>query len=123
MTASCGRMFTRILPMARIWWSTGIGHRFPPIRRPTGRGSCRTILEPNRAYAEVSRTAHELEKIGPHLVDLKISNPVAILWSRDSLNAIEFMPFAESGRHWSDRPLPRRTMFHLSANSTRRSTT
>jgi beta-galactosidase len=57
-------------------------------------------LEPNRAYAEVSRTAHELEKIGPHLVDLKITNPVAILWSRDSLNAIEFMPFAESGRHW-----------------------
>jgi beta-galactosidase len=61
-------------------------------------------LEPNRAYAEVSRTAHELEKIGPHLVDLKISNPVAILWSRDSLNAIEFMPFAESGRHWGSGP-------------------
>ncbi len=61
-------------------------------------------LEPNRAYAEVSRTAHELEKIGPHLVDLKISNPVAILWSRDSLNAIEFMPFAESGRHWGSAP-------------------
>jgi len=61
-------------------------------------------LEPNRAYAEVSRTAHELEKIGPHLVDLKITNPVAILWSRDSLNAIEFMPFAESGRHWGSSP-------------------
>jgi len=61
-------------------------------------------LEPNRAYAEVSRTAHELEKIGPHLVDLKISNPVAILWSRDSLNAIDFMPFAESGRHWGPGP-------------------
>jgi beta-galactosidase len=61
-------------------------------------------LEPNRAYAEVSRTAHELEKIGPHLVDLKITNPVAILWSRDSLNAIEFMPFVESGRHWGSGP-------------------
>jgi len=58
-------------------------------------------LEPNRAYAEVSRTAHELQKIGPHLVDLKISNPAAILWSRDSLNAIEFMPFALRGRQWS----------------------
>jgi len=58
-------------------------------------------LEPNRVYAEVSRTAHELEKIGPHLVDLKISNPAAILWSRDSLNAIEFMPFAEGGQQWS----------------------
>jgi len=58
-------------------------------------------LEPNRAYAEVSRTAHELEKIGPHLVDLKISNPAAILWSRDSLNAIEFMPFTSGGPQWS----------------------
>jgi beta-galactosidase len=59
-------------------------------------------LEPNRAYAEVSRTAHELAKIGPHLVDLKISSPVAILWSRDSLNAIEFMPFALRGPQWSE---------------------
>ena len=50
-------------------------------------------LEPNRAYAEMSRTAHELEKIGPHLVGLKIHNDVAILWSRDSANAISFMPF------------------------------
>ncbi len=58
-------------------------------------------LEPNRAYAEVSRTAHELEKIGPHLVGLKIHNDVAILWSRDSDNAIEFMPFTSSGPQWS----------------------
>jgi len=59
-------------------------------------------LEPNRAYSEVSRTAHELDKIGTHLVGLKISNPVAILWSRDSLNAIEFMPFTSAGPQWSD---------------------
>ena len=58
-------------------------------------------LEPNRAYAEVSRTAHELEKIGPHLVGLKIHNDVAILWSRDSANAISFMPFTSSGPQWS----------------------
>ena len=58
-------------------------------------------LEPNRAYAEVSRTAHELEKIGPHLVGLKIHNDVAILWSRDSDNAISFMPFTSSGPQWS----------------------
>ena len=58
-------------------------------------------LEPNRAYAEVSRTAHELEKIGPHLVGLKIHNQVAILYSRDSANAIEFMPFTSSGPQWS----------------------
>ena len=61
-------------------------------------------LEPNRAYAEVSRTAHELEKIGPHLVGLKIHSQVAILWSRDSLNAIGFMPFATSGPQWSFGP-------------------
>ena len=53
-------------------------------------------LEPNRAYAEVSRTAHELQKIGPHLVDMKIHNRVAILYSRDSANAIDFMPFTSS---------------------------
>jgi beta-galactosidase len=53
-------------------------------------------LEPNRAYAEVSRTAHELQKIGPHLVGLQIHNRVAILWSRDSANAISFMPFTSN---------------------------
>ena len=58
-------------------------------------------LEPNRAYAEVSRTAHELQKIGPHLVGLQIHNQVAILWSRDSQNAISFMPFTSSGPQWS----------------------
>ncbi len=58
-------------------------------------------LEPNRAYAEVSRTAHELQKIGPQLVNLKIHNDVAILWSRDSLNAINDMPFAK-GAQWGD---------------------
>jgi beta-galactosidase len=53
-------------------------------------------LEPNRAYAEMSRTAHELEKIGPHLVGMKIKSDVAILWSRDSANAISFMPFTSN---------------------------
>ena len=58
-------------------------------------------LEPNRAYAEVSRTAHELQKIGPQLVDLKIHNQVAILWSRDSANAIHFMPYGGPVPAWS----------------------
>jgi beta-galactosidase len=61
-------------------------------------------LEPNRAYAEVSRTAHELEKIGPHLVGLQIHNQAAILWSRDSANAISFMPFTSSGGQWTFGP-------------------
>ena len=58
-------------------------------------------LEPNRVYAEMSRTAHELEKIGPHLVGLKIHNDVAILYSRDSANAIDFMPFTSGGGQWA----------------------
>jgi beta-galactosidase len=55
-------------------------------------------LEPNRAYAEVSKTAHELKKIGPELVNLKIKNDVAILYSVDSANALDFMPFASTPR-------------------------
>ncbi len=55
-------------------------------------------LEPNRAYAEVSKTAHELKKIGPALVNLKIKNDVAILYSVDSANALDFMPFASEPR-------------------------
>ena len=50
-------------------------------------------LEPNRAYAEVSRIAHELQKVGPEIVNLQIKNQVAILYSVDSSNAISFMPF------------------------------
>ncbi len=54
-------------------------------------------LEPNRAYAEVSRTAHELRKIGRSVVNLRIRNEVAILYSVDSANAISFMPFVREG--------------------------
>lgn len=50
-------------------------------------------LEPNRAYAEVTRVAHELQKIGPELADMKVQNQVAILYSVDSSNGISFMPF------------------------------
>ena len=58
-------------------------------------------LEPNREYQEFSQTAHELQKIGPHLVGLKIRNQVAILYSRDSANAIDFMPFTSGGGQWA----------------------
>ena len=50
-------------------------------------------LEPGRTYAEVSRTAHELQRIGSHLVNLKTSSPVALLYSNDSRRATESMPF------------------------------
>jgi beta-galactosidase len=52
-------------------------------------------LEPNRAYEEVSRTAHELQRVGPHIVDLKRTNKVAILYSNDSYYGIEFMKLSD----------------------------
>ena len=58
-------------------------------------------LEPNRAYAEVTRIAHELQKVGPQLADMKIRNQVAILYSVDSSNGISFMPFEpQDGPGW-----------------------
>jgi beta-galactosidase len=53
-------------------------------------------LEPNRAYREVSRVAHELQQAGPKLVNLKKKNRVAILYSVDSYHGIQFMPFHDS---------------------------
>ena len=50
-------------------------------------------LEPNRAYAEVTRIAHELQKVGPELANMSVQNWVAILYSVDSSNAISFMPY------------------------------
>ena len=52
-------------------------------------------LEPNRAYAEVSRTAHELERVGPEIVGLKRPSQTAILYSDDSHYGIQFMPFSD----------------------------
>lgn len=63
-------------------------------------------LEPNRVYAEVTRTAHELQKVGPRLVNMKIKNQVAILYSVDSANAIDFMPFTHTGAQWSPGAAP-----------------
>jgi beta-galactosidase len=58
-------------------------------------------LEPNRAYAEVSRIAHELQKIGPQLVNMTVRNDVAILYSPDSSNALSFMPYAPAELGWT----------------------
>jgi len=52
-------------------------------------------LEPNRAYAEVSRTAHELQRVGPHVVDFEPNNKVAILFSNDSRYGVQFMKFSD----------------------------
>jgi len=50
-------------------------------------------LQPNRAYAEYSKTAHELQKFGKKLVNLKITSKVAILFSHDANAALNIMPF------------------------------
>ncbi len=81
--------------MVEYWhWSS-----IPSGQETYWKGVLSHDLEPNRAYAEVSRTAHELQKIGTHLVNLKIHNDVAILYSVDSANALDFMPFALSAAH------------------------
>jgi beta-galactosidase len=56
-------------------------------------------LEPNRFYNEVSRTAHELQKIGPKLANLKIKNKTAILYSRDSEFGLGYMPFKDGNAY------------------------
>jgi beta-galactosidase len=50
-------------------------------------------LHPNRAYAEVSKTAHELRRFGQKLVNLQINNKVAILFSHDANAALNIMPY------------------------------
>jgi beta-galactosidase len=57
-------------------------------------------LQPNRAYAEVTRIAHELQKVGPELANMTIQNRVAILYSVDSSNGISFMPYESQGSAW-----------------------
>jgi beta-galactosidase len=52
-------------------------------------------LQPGRVYEEVSKTAHELQRIGPEIVDIQRKNQVAILHSNDSYYGIEFMKFSD----------------------------
>lgn len=58
-------------------------------------------LEPGRTYAEVSRTAHELQRIGPEIVNIERHNAVAILYSDDSYYGIEFMKFSDRANYRS----------------------
>jgi beta-galactosidase len=58
-------------------------------------------LEPGRTYAEVSKTAQELRRIGPELVDFTTHNKVAILYSDDSHYGIEFMKFSDKANYRS----------------------
>jgi beta-galactosidase len=52
-------------------------------------------LEPGRTYDEVSKTAHELRRIGPAIANIQRNNKVAILYSNDSHHGIEFMKFSD----------------------------
>ncbi|HEY4979756.1 MAG TPA: beta-galactosidase [Candidatus Acidoferrum sp.] len=52
-------------------------------------------LQPGRPYDEVSRTAHELQRIGPKIVDFQRKNEVAILYSDDAYHGLEFMKFSD----------------------------
>jgi beta-galactosidase len=52
-------------------------------------------LQPNRTYAEVSRVAGELKRLGPQLANLEPENKVAILFSADSANALSYMRFSD----------------------------
>jgi beta-galactosidase len=58
-------------------------------------------LEPGRPYQEMSKTAHELQRIGPEIADLKPTNQVAILYSSDSYWGIEFMKFSDKENYRS----------------------
>lgn len=58
-------------------------------------------LVPGRAYEEVSRTAHELQKIGPEIANTQRKNQVAILYSNDSSYGIEFMKFSDRANYRS----------------------
>ena len=58
-------------------------------------------LTPGRTYHEVSRTAHELQRIGPEIVNFQRRNQVAILYSNDSHFGIEFMKFSDRANYRS----------------------
>ena len=63
------------------YWKGVLGHDF----------------QPGRAYREVARTGAELGRLGPAISNLTMRNDVAILYSADSSNALNFMPFRKEG--------------------------
>ena len=65
-------------------------------------------LEPNRFYAEVTATARELSRIGPRLAGLRKANEVAILYSVNSLTALEIMAITAEGHEPDFMPWMRR---------------
>jgi beta-galactosidase len=74
-------------------------------------------LEPGRIYGEISRIAHELGKTGPELVNLKKRNRVAILYSLDSSNGLNFMPFDASVTYMTVLDQMYRTLYGLNVET------
>lgn len=60
------------------------------------RGVLSHDLEPNRTYAEVTRVAGELKRVGSQLANLSKDNQIAILVSADSANALTYMPVSDT---------------------------
>jgi beta-galactosidase len=70
--------------------------RVPPCRLETyWKGVLGHDLEPGRAYEEIAWTGAELRRLGPAIANLSVRNQVAILYSADSSNALNFMPYKQ----------------------------
>jgi beta-galactosidase len=74
-------------------------------------------LEPGRVYGEVSRIAHELRRVGPALANLKKANRVAILYSLDSLHALDIMPFDARTSYMTLLAQLYRSLYHLNVET------
>jgi beta-galactosidase len=74
-------------------------------------------LQPGRPYEEVSRTAHELQHLGPELVDLRIKNQVAILYSSDSYHGIDFMKFSDTADYMTILRQMWKTLYHANVGT------
>lgn len=70
-------------------------------------------LQPNRIFKEFSQVGHELQKIGPKLVDLKKKQDVAILFSADSYHGIRYMPFSDKHDYMTVLQQMHRTLYRL----------
>jgi len=51
-------------------------------------------LEPNQTYGEVKQIAGEFKRVGKHLINLKIKNKVALLFSNESLTSLHWFPIS-----------------------------
>jgi len=74
-------------------------------------------LEPNRVFQEAGKIAHELKRIGPHLVNLKSINKVAILHSADSYYGIQFMPVSSDVNYTTIEDQMHRALYRLNTGA------